>query len=432
MRILVVAPELPPALGGMKTFADGLIRQFLTCGHQMLVLTRAAESAEVRLEAAAYDRALGVPVRRFMRDEDFRADLMRCSRYVGEFRPAVVLVLNSAYARLAEAVAVPVVCRANGNDVLYPWVGPDPSLRQLLGLRRGGATYGATGIGRLPASDQGFLRRLAMRLRYRWRRASVLRGLRRAAAVGCNSRWTARELVALGVPRERVVLMIGGVDGERFHPGPAGAVRERLGCPPEAVLLLSVCRLLKGKGLDDAVAAVARVRERHPAIRHVIVGDGPEWGPLEAQVERLGLGGVVTLLGHVWHRDLPEWYRAADIFVQPSRMFRRIGTGAGIPETGGNTFPEASASGLPILATSTGGIVDLVEDGTTGILVPPGDVDALAWALARLVSNPILRRQMGQAGRRKVETELSWVVVGRRWEDLLLRYALREDDGGLS
>jgi hypothetical protein len=102
------------------------------------------------------------------------------------------------------------------------------------------------------------------------------------------------------------------------------------------------------------------------------------------------------MLGHVSWRELTEWYRKASIFVLPSYY-----------ETGGISAIEAMAFGLPVVASRTGGIPEVVEDGVTGILVPPGDSKALGEAVIHLLREPDLRRRLGQAGRQRVLDEFT-------------------------
>jgi len=145
-------------------------------------------------------------------------------------------------------------------------------------------------------------------------------------------------------------------------------------------------RLVPIKGYDTLIAAFARLAPRHPALRLEIAGDGPTRSALEAQAADLGVAQRVKFPG--WTNDLPESMSRWSAFVQPSHE-----------EALGITVLQAMACGLPVVASNVGGLPEIVEDGRTGLLVPPGDVDALASALDRLLSEPALRAAMGEAGR---------------------------------
>jgi glycosyltransferase involved in cell wall biosynthesis len=123
----------------------------------------------------------------------------------------------------------------------------------------------------------------------------------------------------------------------------------------------------------------------------VLVGDGPLWAELEELARSLGLGGAVLFAGY---RPNPERFLAAmDVFVLPSRA-----------EAMPLVIPEAWAAGRPVVASRVGGIPELIEDGKTGLLIEPGDVDGLAVRLRRLLADPPAARELGRAGRELART----------------------------
>jgi glycosyltransferase involved in cell wall biosynthesis len=173
---------------------------------------------------------------------------------------------------------------------------------------------------------------------------------------------------------ERTVVIPTAVDaGERPQPRP-----ER-----RAPVIVAVGRLAEPKDPLTLVRALARVRTSAFAAR--IVGDGPERPALEAEIRVAGLGRTVELTGE--RRDVPELLREADLFVLSSRS-------EGAPLS----ILEAMAAGLPVVASAVGGVPEIVDDGTTGLLVPPGDPAALAAALERVLADAALRTRMGAAG----------------------------------
>lgn len=156
--------------------------------------------------------------------------------------------------------------------------------------------------------------------------------------------------------------------------------------------------------------AFARVAERHPEARLVLAGDGPLRGEVEALAGSLGLGGRVLFLGA--RSDLAEWMAGADLLVLSSRI-------EGVP----GVVLEAAARGLPVVATAVGSVPDAVGDGTTGLLVPPGDPEALAGALERLLADGELRSRMGAAGREHVRKHFALDGIVTRFEELYRRLA---------
>jgi glycosyltransferase involved in cell wall biosynthesis len=210
---------------------------------------------------------------------------------------------------------------------------------------------------------------------------------RRTAAIAPG---IVKQLVAGGVPRDRVVLIPSAVDPRRVQPRlAAGALRGAQGVGADEVVLLSIAALVRRKGLDVLLDALAALAHRGLRPRLWVAGDGPERASLAAQAERLGLGGQVDWLGQ--RDDVGDLFAAADVFVLPSRA-----EGLGVAAL------EAMAAGRAVVASAVGGLADAVVDGRTGLLVPPGDAVALGAALERVLHEPALRAALGAAGPARV------------------------------
>jgi glycosyltransferase involved in cell wall biosynthesis len=228
----------------------------------------------------------------------------------------------------------------------------------------------------------------------------------RADAIACISRGIEREVLAQGVPRERVHYLPNPVDTHRFAPASVDdrhALRATLGVPPDAVLCAFVGRLSKEKGVMELVQAWAAAR---PAAQLVIVGppmtDHP-WDvskPAQEFVASHGLGDRVRFVGAQPPDAVAAWLRASDFAAQPSH-FEAMGLAAA----------EAMASGLPVIATDTGGYRDFVMPNETGLLVPVGDVPALAAAITTLTTDAPLRTQLGRQARLRAEAFDERVVL---------------------
>jgi colanic acid/amylovoran biosynthesis glycosyltransferase len=209
-----------------------------------------------------------------------------------------------------------------------------------------------------------------------------------------NARYIAERF---GVPRERISVIPCGVDTTRFHPArPAG---DPSPWPHEAArppLVLCVARHHPVKNLRLLLEACTVLRDHEVSFRCVMIGDGPERSELEAIREHHGLRELVEMAGAADHDLVLAWLQRASVAVLSSQS-------EGMPVS----LMEAGACELPVVATRVGGIPELVEDGVTGLLTPPGDAPALARALERLLANPQLRIEMGQAARRRVEAHFS-------------------------
>jgi len=144
----------------------------------------------------------------------------------------------------------------------------------------------------------------------------------------------------------------------------------------------------------------------------ILVGDGPERKVAEDLVARLGLSNLVTFTGKVL--CVEEFLRQADILLCTSQT-----------ESFGMSIAEGMASGLPVVAPRAGGIPEVVLDGTTGILTEPGDLDALAEALLRLMTAPEEAEQLGRAGRKRIEQQFSPAAIVPQYEALYDRLAGR-------
>ena len=187
-------------------------------------------------------------------------------------------------------------------------------------------------------------------------------------------------------PDGKITVVPNGIsEPEREMVAGADAVRAALGVLSDAPLVVCAARLEPEKDIASLIAAMARVRTALPNARCLIAGEGSERPALEEQIQRLGLSQVVTLLG--FRSDAPAIIAAADLFVLPS-----------LAEPFGLALLEAMALGKPVIATCAGGPLEIVEQGRTGLLVPPSSPDHLADAMERLLSDIPASCRMGEAG----------------------------------
>jgi glycosyltransferase involved in cell wall biosynthesis len=166
-------------------------------------------------------------------------------------------------------------------------------------------------------------------------------------------------------------------------------------------VLLAVCRLVEQKGVDVAIDALTRVRDRHPAVHLVVLGEGPLREELGDLAARRGVADAVSFPGRVG--DVAWWLRRADVVVHPARW-----------EGFGLALLEAMLCARPIVASAVSSIPEIVADGETGVLVPPDDPFALADAIGGLLDSPARAASLGEAGRVRAAAEFSVARMAER------------------
>jgi phosphatidylinositol alpha-1,6-mannosyltransferase len=221
--------------------------------------------------------------------------------------------------------------------------------------------------------------------------------LRKANGILAVSRYTANAVERVqGAGRGKIAVLHPALD-PAYLSSDADAPPAPLPVPPGSRLLLTVGRLLAsepGKGVDTVIRAMPRLANSFPTLHYVVVGDGDARPSLEKLAADCGVGDRVIFTRVRATESLRSCYEAADVFVMPSRQ-----------EGFGIVFLEAMAAGKPVVGGACGGAPEVVSDGETGFLVNYGDVAALEQRLETLLADDALRRRMGDAGRRKAETQ---------------------------
>jgi L-malate glycosyltransferase len=210
----------------------------------------------------------------------------------------------------------------------------------------------------------------------------------------CASEAIRRMLVADGVPEAKTVTVHEGIDVGRVEAAPPAKLHEELFLPHGAPIVGNVAALVPHKGQRHLVEAAALVIPQVPDARFVIAGDGELRPSLERLIKGRRLEKHVLLAG--FRPDVLSLHKAFDIFVMSS-----------VTEGLGTSLLDAMAAGKPIVATSTGGIPEVVADGLNGYLVPPRDHEAMASAIVRLLRDAELRRRLGAAGLTRVREQFS-------------------------
>jgi phosphatidyl-myo-inositol dimannoside synthase len=364
-RTLVVTNDFPPRTGGIQAFVHSLaVRQ--PAGSVVVY-------APAWPGAAEFDAAQPFPVVR---------------------HPTSLMLPVPAVLRRARAVA-----RAEG--CMSAWFGAAAPLGLLApGLR-------AAGVHRFVASTHGH--------EAGWAMLPGARTLLRRIGAGVDvltylGDYTRSRLAPVVGGRTRLAHLPPGVDAEAFRPGLDGAaVRRRLGLADRPTVVC-VSRLVPRKGQDVLIRALPGIRRRVPGAALLIVGGGPDQARLRRLAERVGVAGDVRFAGPVSRAELPGHYAAGQVFAMPCRTRR-----GGLDVEGlGLVYLEASATGLPVVAGSSGGAPDAVRQGETGYVVDGRSVAAVVDRVAGLLNDPASARTMGEAGR-------AWVVREWRWEVLAAR-----------
>jgi glycosyltransferase involved in cell wall biosynthesis len=212
---------------------------------------------------------------------------------------------------------------------------------------------------------------------------------RRASFVRCISHFARAELISVAGQdvAEKVHVVHTGADLARFDR-PAGSL------PAAALHLVCVARLSPVKGQRLLIEAVAALNREGTEVTASLAGDGSERADLEARSRDLGVERKVRFLGWVEHESLPQLYASAGAVCLPSMA-------EGVPVV----LMEAMAMGVPVIATDVGGVRELVEDGSSGLLVAPGSASGLQDAVRQLATDPALRERLGSAGQRRVQRD---------------------------
>ncbi len=255
----------------------------------------------------------------------------------------------------------------------------------------------------------------------------ILGGASRVFAV---SRHTASCLLRCGVDGGRIRVIPNGIRPGEFLLTPererlVEAMRREFGLEGKFVLL-TIARLVPRKGHHLVLEALEGIRDRAPALRYVVAGEGPEGASLRREVQRHRLEDRVIFTGEVSDEERTALLHLCDLFVMPNRdILRKDGTldteGFGI------VFLEAAACSKPVIGGRAGGAEEAVSDGLTGLLVDPERPEDLQRALLRLSHDRGLCTRLGREGRRRVEREFTWAALVGRYEDELRRICGRRE-----
>jgi phosphatidylinositol alpha-1,6-mannosyltransferase len=237
------------------------------------------------------------------------------------------------------------------------------------------------------------------------------------------SDYTQSYIESLRVSPSKIIKIRPATDPKQFRPGLKGCdLASSIGISGR-IILLTVGKFTydtRYKGQDMVIRALAKVKRVIPQIIYVIAGVGSDEQYLKKIANECGVTNNVKFLSKVSDDDLPLLYKCCDAFIMVSREekgFRYTNA-----EGFGIVFLEASATGKPVIGGRSGGIPDAVKDGVTGILVDPTNMDAIASAVIRVLTEPRLAEKLGNNGRRWIEEEMNWDRAAKEFNDTYFRF----------
>ena len=377
LRICRIAHYLPPMVGGYQFHVQSLTRWLANRGHETLLYALDGEIEEgpnVVVRKLGFSAITFQPRKYLICSGYLNLGVLARRREISRFRPHLL----HAHGDHLEGFCLALLKKALGV----------PTIITIHGAR----------------SDRAL---------HRWLGRKAFRLVDRVIVV---SKALQQELLSLGVPERKINVISSGIDAASFRRSPLEGLTNKSG--RIKVQILSVGRLHPVKGYDVLIEALCELRQMAGDIVTRIVGDGPE----EKRLRQLAEGRNIYLdfVGRLSPPDIRDLLARADLFVMPSVNLGRQAEGTP------TAILEAMAAGLPIVASDSGGIRHLVENGVNGVLVPERDPKALAQAIISLIENPGRTHAMADANIVKAKKS-DWSVVGERVEQLY-REVLRKNE----
>lgn len=397
LRVLHVLDHSIPLQSGYTFRTRAILREQRRMGWETFHLTSPKHVASTVLEEEEVD---GLRFHRTPRNPAF--ERMPVMREFAQMR--------------ATARRLSVVARRVQPDILHahsPALNAVPTL--WVGARLGiPVVYEVRAFWEDAAADHGTSREWG--LRYRLTRALETFALRRADAVTTICDGLRSEMMTRGIREEKITVIPNAVDVEKFTVGqePDEALKSSLGLSG-AIVLGFIGSFYAYEGLALLLEAMPLILAREPRARLLLVGGGPQEALLKQRAVDLGLTGRVVFTGRVPHQDVQRYYDLVDVLVYPRLSMRLTDLVTPLKPL------EAMAQGRLLIASDVGGHLELIEDGSTGILFKAGKPDALAESVLSLLANQQRWPDLRSAARRYVETERNWAASVGRYRELYHR-----------
>jgi len=356
MRILLCTHDFPPQVGGIQTYSYEVARGLSSRGEDVTVL---APRVEGDLE---FDREQSFPVIRM--------------------KSKIELYLKFFWILRRKRIEKILVAHRSDYAVLASWA------NRVWSLPYYPVIYGGE-------------------ILIAGRKKQICSSLERARRIVAISHFTKEKLAELGVEKEKVTIILPGVDSSRFRPNLDGSAILKKHNLLDRKVILTVAHLVRRKGHSKVIRSLPNVLKKVPNAVYLIVGSGPEEVHLRKLVHDLGLEGQVIFVTYVSDAELPIYYNCCNVFIMPSYEIKEEGDFEGF----GIVFLEANACGRPVIGGRSGGVEDAIVEGETGILVNPLREEEITETLLRLLTDEELNRNLGKGGRKRVEQELNWQVI---------------------
>lgn len=224
------------------------------------------------------------------------------------------------------------------------------------------------------------------------------------------SSYTKKMLIEQGVDSNKIIIIPGGVNIKDFNPSiDTSEIIKKYNLKNKKIIL-TVARLDFYKGIDTVIKSLKKIILNIPDIVYIIIGEGPEENNLKKLVKEFGLEENVVFAGVVPQKDIGQYYSACDLFIMASQEIKESGEIEGF----GIVYLEANACGKPVIGGRTGGTIDAIIDGETGILLNPKSEEEISQAIIKLLSDVVYAKRLGENGRKRVENELTWDKIAER------------------
>jgi phosphatidylinositol alpha-1,6-mannosyltransferase len=385
MRILLIANNFPPIVGGIATHSYEIAKNLAILGEHVTVLT-----AVPQIEAS------------WLNSQTFKLIninwLSKLPKHINILAPLIRIVVFFLYELY--------LLRSEKIHLMYCThceLGISKRLTSLLF----GVPYFLAIHGSEVTNPRGVKRSALM---------FALKGAAGLIALGSRQKVS---LLKLGVPDEKIFSVPEGVDLDKFNMKHKDQeIIDKLDLEGNKVIL-TVGRSVKRKGVDKVIESLPRVLEKVPNVIYLVIGEGPERCHLEKLAEEHNVRRKVIFTGFVPDADLPKYYSVCDVFVMPSREINGDIEGFGI------VFLEANACSKPVIGGKSGGMNDAIEDGISGILVDPMSEDEISKTVIVLLTDEEIAMRLGKQGRDRVEREFSYLTIAEKialiFKDCLMR-----------
>jgi len=409
-KILMVLTEFPPSIGGMQTHAILLSKRLYEKGMNIEVFTYRAH--EKYAECAEVDKGFPFPIHRKLSRISYFYSLRVLTKAVKTFKPDFVYCSNIFYGVLNKLTGVKTICRSVGNDILRPWIiYPFKFGSQLV------SNYFLENS--LYHFFQKMKRPELVEILFRQKRLKLaVESAKSSEIILANSDYTKKMLHKNGISEDNIEILVGGVDADYFNmPSELkkDELKEELNIPKNRYLMLTACRIVDKKGVDFLITTLSDWHKNKlidklcigKELHLVIVGDGRRFNKFKALAIELGINDFITFTGAVSYKEMPKYYWISDLFVLASTVFKDPVTGLFDAETMGRVLCEANASGIPVIATNSGGIPSVIKDGFNGLLFSENNASEFFEKLQK-ITNDDFSKKLIENGKKLASQKFDW------------------------